>query len=264
MSHEEAVLFVPDLDSGRLDPEKEAMVRSHVAGCEECTGLSEAYRVVATALRLESEHPDSKALVEHATGVFSGAGLEAHLASCPSCARQVAAIRAAESELARRISARRLLAWAASVTLPLLLGYLGWVQWRVLPGMRDELTRARESGAPEAVGLPLLTPTLRGGEEPVTVVVRAGQHSIAVAVAAALPGELADAEALRIEVRNERGVVVYSRATSAGEIRRLSGRSGAFALLLPASLLPEGEASLHLGASAGGELLATPFRVRRE
>lgn len=256
MTHEEAVLLVPDLGKGRLEPAEEAAVRSHLAVCTECSGLSDAYRFVSAALRVATEHPEPAELVAHAMGASPQPEVEHHLSSCSSCSQQAAAIRAAESELGtRRIPVRTWTAWAAAAAFPLFLGYIGWMHLSVLPGLRDAIA------VPEAMALPLLSSALRGGDEPVAIPVSSGQHSIAVAVAPALPRDLADPEILRIDVRKSDGGVVYSRAMTAGEMRRLSGASGAFALVLPASVLSAGDASLHIHAASGGELLAAPFRV---
>ena len=267
MTHEESALLLPDLDKGRLAPEEEAAVRAHMADCTECRGLNRAYQIVSAALHVKTEHPDSADLVVHAMGTVVRPELEAHLTSCPSCSQQAAAIRAAESELrTRRIPVRAWSAWAAAAAACVLLGYVGWVHFSVLPRMRAAIARAEDGAAADAetMALPLLTSATRGAEEPVAVPVRAGQRAITVAVAPALPRDLADSEVLRIEVRERGGGVVFSREITAGEIRRLSGKSGAFALVLPASVLPTGDASLYIHATAQGELLAAPFRVRRD
>ncbi len=267
MTHEEAAFLVPDLGRGRLTPEEEAMVQTHLANCTECAGLTEAYKLIASALRDASSHPVPAELVAHAMGTTSRTDLEDHFAQCPPCAEQAAAIRTAESALGgRRVSLRTWTAWTATAALPLLLGYFGWMHAKVLPDMRRALARAQESGTvtPETVALPLLAPATRGGGEPTTVRVRAGQQSIALAVAPTLPRDLADAEVLRIEVRQSGGGVAFSREMTAGEMRRLTGSSGAFALVLPTSALPSGEAWLHIHANSRGELLSAPFQVRRE
>jgi anti-sigma factor RsiW len=267
MTHEEAALFVPDLGMGRLAPEEEAAVRAHVAECTECNGLAATYQAIGAALRAGSAHPDPAELVAHVMGDPSRREVVEHLASCASCAGQAAAIRAAESELGtRKISMWAWGAWAAAAAFPLILGYFGWIHLKVLPGMRDAVALARAAGAasPETVALPLLAPAMRGAGEPVVVAVGPGQRSIAVAVSPALPRDLADAELLTIEVREQGGAGLYSRAMTAAEMRRLSGTSGAFALVLPASVLPTGDAWLYIRAASGGELLAAPFRVRRD
>ena len=265
MTHDEAALLVPDLGRGRLDAQEEAAVRAHLTGCTECSGLADAYRLVTVALRVPPEHPDTADLVAHAMGA-ARPDVAGHLGACPSCSQQVAAIRTAESELGtRHMPLRTWAARAAVVALPLFAGYVGWVHLRVLPDMREAVAQAEQGGpAAETLALPLLSPALRGGEEPVAVPVAAGQQSIAIAVAPALPRDLADAEVLRVEVRDPGDLVVFTREMTAGEMRRLSGTSGAFALVVPASLLPAGDARLTVQSDSHGELLAAPFRVRRE
>ncbi len=257
MTHEESALLIPDLEKGRLGPEEEAAVRAHMAHCTECAGLSDAYQTLTAGICIEAEHPDSSELVAHAMGTSLRPEVEAHLGSCAACAQQAAAIRSAESELATsRVPMRGWSTWAAAAAACLLLGYVGWIQLFVMPGMREAL--------PETMSLPLLAPMTRGGDEPVGVPVRQGQRSITVAIAPALPGDLVDSEPLTIEVRNRSGAIVFSSETTAGEMRRLTGKSGAFALVLPAPALSIGDASLSIRSASRGELLATPFRVHRE
>jgi hypothetical protein len=267
MTHDEAVLLVADLECGRLAASEAASVRTHLSECAECAGLAEAYRLLAAALRRDVGHPTSEELVESVMESPIRSDVQAHLASCAACSEQAAAIRRAEAESApRRVAARAWIGWAAALLLPLSLGYAAWVHLHLLPGSRDAVRQAELTarGSPQALPLPLLGPALRSEEGLLVVPVDDGQHSIALAVAPALPADLPDAESLTIQLRGSEGAIRFAQETTAGELRRLTGRSGAFVLVFSASGLPDDEATLYIHAASRGELLATRFRLGRE
>lgn len=267
MIHEDAALLIPDLHKGRLDSAESAEVREHVAACDECRSVSAAYEALLAASRSGEAHPDPAQLVGFAMSpVQMEAGergrVEAHSATCASCAREVRAVREAERAPSSmpvkpggtRSYARWWGALAAGVALVLLADVVR-LRWMEPSGIRssDGMT-----------ALTLLTGGTREGSAPPTVEVGASGDPVAIAVAPALPSDLPDATALAIRVVGGDGRDAFAREASAGEIRSLSGASGVFVLLVPAHRLPAGRASLQIETRPGdARLFEAAFDVRR-
>lgn len=79
------------------------------------------------------------------------------------------------------------------------------------------------------------------------------------------PRAASDGEPLRFEIRDGGGHVVWSSATTAGEIRRTRQSAARLVRLqVPASVLPAGAYALTLGRigqGSGERLLEAPFRI---
>jgi anti-sigma factor RsiW len=173
MSHESAVLRLPEYLEGRLDPAAAADVAAHLGSCDECRQLSRTYRIVTAPVRhapADPAHSASADLVACALGepappAEGRADVRRHLGECPACSDLVRAIEEAEAELGPRSSSRASLAaafprsrpyLAAAAAAVLLLGYPAYLGIFRLPGVEDRLAAAAREGAgarAEAEGL---------------------------------------------------------------------------------------------------------------
>ncbi|PYT14701.1 MAG: hypothetical protein DMF51_08045 [Acidobacteria bacterium] len=107
MTHDEAVLLLPDLSHDRLDAGVAAQARSHLSTCTECRATAETYERLLGAPRSDSSrsgaaHPSSAEIVRFALRsddlqTEDLARLASHLRSCPGCAADVRLTREAES-----------------------------------------------------------------------------------------------------------------------------------------------------------------------
>jgi hypothetical protein len=176
VTHEEAVLLLPDLAIGRLDARAGAALRSHLDLCEACRGLLDTYGILSAAMDAESvasmaRHPSSEEIVAYAldAGSLKSEALlriALHQRSCARCAAEVRATRQAEASGRRRtrpfglgaffLPARPGAAAALAATaVLLLLGYPAFLGIRRLPEvakradrLEQEMMRAGlESGA---------------------------------------------------------------------------------------------------------------------
>jgi hypothetical protein len=169
MTHDEAVLLLPDLSHDRLDAGVAAQARSHLATCGECLALAETYECLLEAAGHEASspeaaHPVSAEIVRFA--LRSGdlptedlARLASHLRSCPGCAEDVRLTREAESagragwvrnllgNAAVLLDVRRLALAAALATglAVAVMGYPAFLGLYRLPRAAGDAERARQA-----------------------------------------------------------------------------------------------------------------------
>ena len=102
VEHQTATRLLTDIARGRLDPAGHAAVQAHVSGCAACEDLLH----LARDLREESlaagrgmflAHPSAGVLVDFALGlpVFAQADVDSHVATCPTCSRELSLTRQA-------------------------------------------------------------------------------------------------------------------------------------------------------------------------
>jgi hypothetical protein len=128
--HADAVLRLSDYARGRLDAAGRAEVAAHLAQCDECPGMLEAYAMLAAACGPDTggamnPHLTSAAIAALAVGDRDGAPApdEArHLDSCQDCAQELRMARAANEDPAgaRSTTMRWLLPLAAVLAVAIL------------------------------------------------------------------------------------------------------------------------------------------------
>lgn len=187
VEHEQAAQVLPDYAEGALDPADADALERHVASCVECNeNLSLLRRIgmeiAESGAAVFDDHPESARLVDYALvppqlAEADLARIDAHVKSCPTCSREVASVRSAESsstswarsvEEALRVAAfpaTRIPAFATAVIALFLAypAYLGVVQ---LPRVAQERQEAVETLARLATKPPPLqheAPAWMGG-----------------------------------------------------------------------------------------------------
>jgi len=284
MTHEEAVRCLPEFVEGRLPEADLDRMQGHVDSCDDCRSSAEGYRLIVQALRSDfafgaAGHPGSDALVAFATGLAAIDPAEhlrvaRHVDSCAACAADVDATR----EMERTFAAPQLAAstegrgtragwrgWtvAAAVAAGMIVGF---PVYRVIEGSRTSVASvpAAWSGA---VGLPVLSSTLRGGA-PSETTVEAPQGQPFVAFALALPPEveLKAGTPLTLALVAASGDRVWQQEIDSGRLAALSGPAGAVLLVVPSSAVSTGSYVLRLsrtGAAAEAPIVEAPLRVTR-
>jgi len=277
MTHDEAVMLLPDLVQGSLTPIQAPAVRRHLEGCDDCRSLSEGYRLIARALREEdvafraAVHPDGENLVAFATGLTpldprEHLRVARHVDGCASCSSEVEVTRAAERSLvpeperqAPRTPRRAMAGWWAAAALAggVLLGF---PLWRTLGTGAGSSTPAWDG----AYGLPVVSSALRGAAGPAVVRAPAGQAFIPVAVALPAEVDLATEGTWSFTLVASSGERVWGQDVAASRLTSTSGSSEAVLVVLPASAVRPGDYVLRVSRAGSGEpLLEAPLRVER-
>lgn len=174
MHHERAVELLPSWRHGRLAAETAEAVRSHVASCEECTALVDAYDTIRAALAASDETtdacPPSEALVAHATAppTRGDDAIARHLERCATCAELANVVAEAERaevpdaeradvDAPPRTAARR--RWPAALAAGIALAavayptYRGMVEVPRLGARNVALTQERDASRDEVRAL---------------------------------------------------------------------------------------------------------------
>jgi anti-sigma factor RsiW len=289
VTHEEVANRLQDYHFGDLPDAERAEVEAHLSACDECGGLSRAYRVLHSVLRHDepgaaAAHPTAEELVrfaveEQATDVELRDRIEGHLASCSTCREDVESTRRTERRLAsgpREATAAipapsaasawsRWGALAAGLLVLALLypAYLGLVR---LPRQQRAHGDARQVTAwSGSLELNLLSSALRdlaGGEAPV---VRITGPFVAFGVDMTIPRSLGAEDILRFSMTREDGTTVAKIEASVADAREQIRESGVVTLLLDSAALEPGAHQLRVTTpeeSADRPLLEVPFEVQ--
>ncbi len=290
MDHDEASQHITEWVAGRLAEVDATAVAAHVAGCAACRAVAEAVRGVRAAVAEHGEHlfsahpvPEALARFALAPGALALAELGAlrgHLAACPTCARELALVRAANAPA----PLRALRAWApargagaallrpALAVLVALLAVPAWLGIVVLPRERARSREATHAAvhapapAPRAAApawpggavdlLVLSAPTRAAAGAAPLVRLRPGQPAVPLLVDLARPR----ADSLTLRVIDAAGVTTWSLTAARDEL--WDARHGGLSALLPAAALDQGAYRLEIAPARGGApLLIAPFRV---
>jgi len=277
MTHDEAVLLLTDLLSGRLAPRVRQEVQGHLEGCSECASL------VGTHEMLAGRHTPVEDLVdlslqpdriENARRMR----LQAHLDVCDACGAEARLVLKAEREAATdapgdpRGSGSLLLGAAATALLGLgLSAYLGLYRIPRLESTIDRLEAVpprRIESAPQPhepgpmVRIQYLPSARRGPGSDAMVSLDPGQPYQYLAVA--VP-EFEPRGTYTVDLTDPEGHQVWSRTVPAEELRRLTKGTPEITLAVPSRALHEGRFVLRLRGPSGptaGPLLETAFEVR--
>jgi hypothetical protein len=290
VSCDEAAERLPWLIGGGLDAREAEDVRAHVAGCPACQAALDETRRAASVF---DAHLPASVLVDlawdrpapapHAPDV-----VDRHLSSCAQCAEELALLRQSReleraSDLARpaapapaRSRVSRFAGWGGALAAGLVLG-LGVSTLRradppaVSPtpdaGVQAELRTLRESNAAlqaqlegaaaPQVNVPVVE--LFPGDQARRSTSAPGQDVVvpsgARVVALLLSAEGADDRVASVELREAGGRTVWS-----GSGLR-AGPLGAYTLVVPSRLLPEGRYTIVVQPQGRPGLLY-PVRVR--
>ncbi|MCB9378633.1 MAG: zf-HC2 domain-containing protein [Holophagales bacterium] len=237
---------LPWFAHGGLEEDERREIEAHLEGCAACRAALASTREASALFAL---HLPAETIVDYALGLplegVPRALVETHLGHCEPCSDEVALVAAAEgdaaterpaspSERARAPVWQRPLALAA--TLVVVAGLAAWLALR----------SAAPPAAAGRVALVELAPEssrLRGADD--------GPKAIDRATASTLL--LATDRAERFETVRARIVDPASGRTLWQASELLSAFEGAYALLLPPGVVPEGEWALELEGEREGE-----------
>jgi hypothetical protein len=180
VKHEEALALLPEFLQGRLAEPARSVVAGHRATCEECRALSEAYGVIAAALKpseppanaraaAERAHPESVRIIAYAVDPESlepgaSAAIAAHLSACQDCSREAEATRGAHEATRAKVfpfpgnlirgtfgaGRANLRAGLAAAVVVILLAYPAFLGLGRLPRIEEEVEALRAArGAAE-------------------------------------------------------------------------------------------------------------------
>lgn len=255
MNHARAAELLFDHRTGRLDPETEGAVAAHVGSCRDCHESLLAFDVLRVGLDAEGAHPTSEEIVSLAMDAGELPPLErrrlaVHCETCPTCRRELDAIRASESRPGGFAEAtardrepwKRLAALAACVAV--IAGLLAVFGWLERPGSRDMAG---------ALPLPLLQPTVRDEASPTELSLDRSRPVLPVAVALPAGREVGGVRISLLSAAD--GETRYELSLGADELRELTRASDVFAILLPTAELRPGDHALEV-RGADGSLLS--------
>ena len=272
VEHEQAAQVLPDYAEGALDPADADALERHVASCVECNeNLSLLRRIgmeiAESGAAVFDDHPEGTRLVDYALvspqlAEADLARIDAHVKSCPTCSREVASVRAAESwsrswwrgieDLLRGVIAPAPVPALASAFAALLLvypAYLGVVRLPVVARERAEAIEAlasREAWEGGPIATLFLAASTRGEPDSHMPVLRLRPHQAFLPIQidfdmSAWPAEQVAVVTLR-ELNSPRQL--WRHSGSAAEMWDPSDE--AINLLLPADSLGAGTYAMEI------------------
>ena len=165
MDHEQAAQILPDYIEGIVGAADASALEGHLASCAECRDSVSMLRRIATELSAMGaaafdDHPESSQLVDYTLvpahlAQSDRERIRLHLKSCPTCAKEMASVRSAESwsrswardvqgVLGAILAPSRIPALATSA-LALLLAYPAYLGVVQLPRVASERQEAIEA-----------------------------------------------------------------------------------------------------------------------
>ena len=275
MNHDAAVQRIDDLVHGRLGDGTKDGVMAHLRSCGECRSLSEARLLLAEAWvpGPAERHPSSESIVLFA---LENDRLEAtervriatHVSTCIGCASEVQATIRTDAEVsdesprsandvanARRGNRALVGAVAVAVFAVALLAF---------PTYRALFYSSPEPSGPVSMLL-LQSPLREAGSAVETIALAPDQSHVLLAVDTASLEQYPESEAIRFQVRDGRGRVVWSSSMSKSELRGYIESTQVLPLLVPAAILPDEPLTLRVqyGADPGNLVFEAPFAIER-
>jgi hypothetical protein len=288
MTHDSAVVLLPEYLEGRLGERERVAVAAHCVACDECRDLTDTYGAIAASLRgraaaASEDHPTSDRIVAFAIGPGNletevSAAIVAHLRGCPDCAREVETTRQADERTRARfrlVPGTRLVrmwgGWSpnfraalAAMIVLVVLGYPAYLGLTRLPWTAEELREATRWSGP--IDLIVLDSAERGDGPLDTLTIASGQPYVLVGVLPPLPAAAAGVDRFRFTIEPGPGEVIWAAEVTASEIRTRLDSSGVISFPVPAAILRPGRYELVFSRPDTPRveaLLQVPFEVIR-
>ena len=249
--HERIQLEIAAFLAGRLSDEDSRQVQDHLAACDDCAAIVEAWAPAALGFRqagpeLLTEHPASLTLLRVGRGEEqAGEELNRHLETCATCLLEVQGarpIKMTSRSMTRYVS----MALAAGLVLG-----LGLATLLMTPD-------SRFAGSPGAIQLYTLEDTVRSSGDGTVLEVDGDSALLPLVMIPAVPPNALAEDTFRIEIRKGSGESVWSSGYTAEELNRFVEQSGVLTLLIP--LQPDGDYTLQL-LSEGETIQEFRFQV---
>ena len=249
--------------AGRLPEEESATVRDHIAACESCADVVEAWTPVVHGFEIAGEallepHPGSLELLQYARGeITADDALKRHIETCPTCLLEVEGARAGSvvadmqpSTVVRSIQPMRYVAMALAAGLVLGVGLMTLV---LDPG----------AGFDGATQLYSLEETVRSTGDGMVLQVESDSRVLPMVLLPAIPDDASPEARFTFEILDEQGKTDWSANYTAAELNRYLEVSGVLTLMVPN--LPDGAYTMQLLAVAdpsAGPLQEFRFQIR--
>lgn len=277
MNHDQAVLILTDYLQGRLDAGRRQAMAEHLRGCNECSELGEAYRVLAmggSGDPMTEAHPTTEEIVEFTTARdrlddAARRRMVEHLQNCAACRDEIEMTRDAEQSAMASTVKYPGHAGRPSRNWPLLALAATWllilVGLPMLISTQDEAphTPATWSGP---VSLPVLTATRQGGGEK-TIRMRRGQPFVPIALLPSLPPEGSVDQRFRFSIVAASGETAWETDMTRSSIEAELAESQVVTFLIPAPALNSGRYLLRItgiSTPAGGLVAEIAFVLERD
>jgi len=296
-AHDELREQIAAYAAGRLLPEERGRIERHLSECPDCREIASTAQEITWAAdardaELFDAHPDTTVLRRFVVGGsgLHDAAIPAHLEHCDSCALEVAALRAAPTDvMAREPRARG--AWlarlrpASLVAAGVVVGFLLALLYRQAAPGRSAVIAPPPSGverpggaAPQTVGpgapaipawsdvveLAVLEDLSRGQGDVLRVPVSPGQPYVPISVALGALPSAPRPEALVFEIVESGGKVVWSSTVSVAAVEQSLRETHVVSFLVQAAPLTEGRYRLSVteaGRAVRKPLLTSWFEI---